>query len=142
MQFSIRKHRQPPAIIIVSLVDILIVMLIFLMMTTTFKHHPSVKITLPESEQAQAGVEGNSIIVTVAKQPPFFYLSGSPLTYDQLRTEILKRANQNPELVLSIRADTDAPFGQVIKVMDIARAAKIKSVTAYTRAPEKPATSR
>ena len=39
----------------------------------------------------------------------------------------------NPELELSIRADTDAPFGMIIRVMDAAKAADITSVKAYTR---------
>jgi biopolymer transport protein ExbD len=34
---------------------------------------------------------------------------------------------------LSIRADVEAPFGQIVKVMDAAKAANIKTVSAFTR---------
>ena len=53
MRFYVRKRRQAPAVIIVALIDILIVLLIFLLVTTTFKQQPALKLSLPESSQAQ-----------------------------------------------------------------------------------------
>jgi biopolymer transport protein ExbD len=135
MRFTTRKRRPPPAVIIVSLIDILIVMLIFLMVTTSFKQNPAVKLVLPESRQARQGATDANLQVTIAKQPPYLYLGAQSVTLDRLQAEVLARVHLNPNTSLSIRADTDAPFGQVIKVMDIAKAAKIKAVDAFTQAP-------
>ena len=139
MRFTTRKRRQAPAVIIISLIDILIVLLIFLMVTTTFKQHPAVKLALPESRQAREGASAEpNIIVTIAKTEPFFYLDTMPVTLSKLQDELVKRAKQNPNVQMAIRADTDAPFGQIVKVMDAAKEAKIKaSISTYIKGPGK-----
>ena len=134
MRFLIRKRRSAPTIIIISLIDILIVLLIFLMVSTTFKQQPALKLALPESKQGKPGASENSpIIVTIARQSPFLYLNTDPVTPERLQSELLSRAAKNPQVTLAIRADTDAPFGQIVKVMDIAKLAHIKSVSAFTK---------
>ena len=72
MQFSTRKRRQAPTIIIVSLIDVLIVVLIFLMATTTFKQLPAIQLALPESKQAKAGAADNALVVSVSNQGVLF----------------------------------------------------------------------
>lgn len=132
MRFLVKKRRQAPTIIIISLIDILIVLLIFMMVTTTFKQQPSLKLALPESKQSKPGVTETTLIITVAKQEPFLYLGNLPITSDRLQAELASRAQRNPQIMMSIRADKEAPFGQIIKVMDAAKAANIKSVSAVT----------
>jgi len=138
MKFFTRKRRQPPAVIIVSLIDILIVMLIFLMVTTTFKQQPAVKLALPESRQPKDGASEANLVVTVAKDQPHLYLGTRAVTYEKLQQELVASAQKNPQATLSIRADTEAPFGQIIKVMDAAKAANIRTVDAWTRKPGQP----
>ena len=134
MRFSERKRRQPPAVIIVSLIDVLMVVLIFLMVTTTFKTQPSVRLTLPESKQQKDGAgDQNVVVVTIAKVAPHLYLETIPVTYEKLQTELTARARRNPAVVMAIRADQDAPFGQIVKVMDAAKTAGIKNVSAFTQ---------
>src|SRR5215471_7803861 len=104
MQFYARKRRQPPAIIIVALVDVLIVLLIFLMVTSTFKQQPALRLALPESSQAQkTGANENQPLIVMI------------------------------DAQVAISADKAAPFGQIIKVMDAAKEAKIKMVNAFTK---------
>ena len=138
MKFFTRKRRQPPAIIIISLIDILIVMLIFLMVTTTFKQQPAVKLALPESKQPKEGAAEANLVVTVARQEPHLYLGTRAVTLEKLQQELVARARQNPQATLSIRADTEAPFGQIVKVMDAAKAANIRAVNAWTKNPGQP----
>jgi biopolymer transport protein ExbD len=135
MRFFEKKRRQPPAIIIVSMIDILLVLLIFLMVTTTFKQMPAVRLALPESKQAVEGATATNVIVTITKQAPFLYLGAQTVTPELLESELLRRAAQNPQVGLTIQADSDAPFGQIIKVMDAARVANIRMVNALTRSP-------
>ncbi|MEW6302760.1 MAG: biopolymer transporter ExbD [Verrucomicrobiota bacterium] len=131
------KRRQPPSVIIVSLIDVLIVVLIFLMVTTTFKQRqPAVKLALPESKQSKPGSASSShLVVTVAKAPPYYYLDTLPVTAERLEAELTARAKQDPALTLSIRADDAAPFGKIVAVMDAAKAADIKMVDAFVKAP-------
>ncbi len=140
MRFSTPKKRTTPAIIIVSLIDVLMVVLIFMMVSTTFKKLPSVQLALPESKQAQgAGKDPTQpVIITIAKSPPHLYLDSQPVTAEKLESELKVRTAANPQLILSIRADTDAPFGQVVKVRDAAQAAGIKNINAFVKAPGAP----
>jgi biopolymer transport protein ExbD len=138
MRFTTHKRRQPPAVIIISLIDILIVLLIFLMVTTTFKQQPALKLALPESKQPNPGTSEANLIVTVAKQEPHLYFGARPVTLEKLQEELRARVAGDAQVRLSIQADRDAPFGQIIKVMDAAKGAKIKSVDAVIKRAGQP----
>jgi biopolymer transport protein ExbD len=141
MRFFNRKRRQPPAIIIVALIDILIVLLIFLMVTTTFKQQPALKLALPESSQAQktGAHEDAPLVVSIdAAGGLRLGVDETPVTVDGLKEKLLAAISKTPELKLAISADKNSPFGQIIKVMDAAKEAKIKSVNAFTKEPGKP----
>jgi biopolymer transport protein ExbD len=137
MQFATRKRRQAPAVIIVSLIDVLIVVLIFLVSSTTFKKPPAVELSLPESSQARAGVGSHAgqLVVDIAKQPPHVHLDGTSITYPQLEQRLKAHAFNRPDATLTIRADDNAPFGVIVKVMDATKAAGIANVAAITRKP-------
>ena len=77
----------------------------------------------------------NDLIVTVARKPPYIYLGDEIVDPGALEAGLKQAIDANPELELSIRADTDAPFGQIIKVMDAAKAVGITSVKAFTEEP-------
>jgi biopolymer transport protein ExbD len=129
MRFYLRKRRQAPAIIIVALIDILIVLLIFLMTTTAFKQQPALKLALPESSHAEkSGAREDAPLVVSIDPKGNLRLGpqGKPVTVDLLTQEITTAAAKNPNLRLAISADKDAPWGQVVKVMDAAKSAKIK----------------
>jgi biopolymer transport protein ExbD len=141
MRFYVRKRRQAPAIIIVALIDILIVLLIFLMVTTTFKQQPALRLALPESSQAQkTGAHENAPLVVSIDPQGVLRLGADAraVTVERLRDELLSAVAKNPELKLAISADTKAPFGQIVKVMDAAKAARIKAVNAFTKETAKP----
>jgi biopolymer transport protein ExbD len=141
MRFLIRKRKQTPAVIIVALIDVLIVMLIFLMVTTTFRQQPALKLALPESSQSQKTGADESAPLLISIDSKGVLRLGSdavPVTDERLKSELLARSQKEPEVKLAISADKDAPFGQIIKVMDAAKAAHIKMVNAFTKEAAKP----
>jgi len=128
MRFFIRKRGQTPTVIIVALIDLLV--------TTTFKQQPALKLALPESTQAQksGANEVAPLVVTIDDKGTLrLGVEEHPVTAERLKTELVERAEKNPDLKLAISADRNAPFGQVVKVMDAAKAAKIKMVNAFTK---------
>jgi biopolymer transport protein ExbD len=136
MRFLTRKRKHTPTIIIVALIDVLIVLLIFLMVTTTFKQQPALKLVLPESSQAQkAGAQEKALLIVSIDSKGNMRLGTDalPVTDDRLKSEFKTRAEKDPDLKVAISADKDAPFGQIIKVMDAAKEAHIKMVNAFTR---------
>jgi biopolymer transport protein ExbD len=140
MRFTTRKRRQPPAVIIISLIDILIVLLIFLMVTTTFKQVPAIKLNLPEARDVKEGVTQSSqmLVVTVAKEPPHYYLNTRPVTLNKLQEEFTLRAGQNTNVSVAIRSDGLAPFQEVMNVVHAVNAAKLKSqISVFVQTPKK-----
>ena len=136
MRFFIRKRKQTPTVIIVALIDVLIVLLIFLMVTTTFKQQPALRLALPESTQAlKSGAnEDAPLVVSIDAQGNMrLGPDAIPLTAEKLRAELQSRVAANPELRLAISADKAAPVGQLVKVMDASREAKIKMVNMFTK---------
>lgn len=141
MRFLVRKRRTAPAVIIVALIDVLVVLLIFLMVTTTFKQQPSLKLALPDSSSAQkSGAEEHPPLVVNIDADGNFRLGQEnlPQTLDQLRTQLLAKAAKEPDLKLAIRADKKAPWFRIVNVMDLAKAAKIKTLSAFTKDAAKP----
>jgi biopolymer transport protein ExbD len=139
MRFLIRKRRTTPAVIIVALIDVLIVLLIFLLVTTTFKQQASLKLRLPDSSQAhKAGANENPPFVVSVDSNGVYYVEKLPVTFNQLETNLILRAEKNPKLILAINADENAPWGKIVKVRDAAAKAKIKSLVAYTKETIKP----
>ncbi len=134
MKFLIRKRRTPPAVIIVALIDVLIVLVIFLMVTTTFKQVPSLQLSLPASRQAvKAGVSEHPILVVTIDANGELFLGASPFTLEGLQNQFRSLATQTPKPKLAVRADKSAPWGQMVAVMDAAKAANLTDISAYTK---------
>jgi biopolymer transport protein ExbD len=144
MRFYVRKRRTTPAVIIVALIDVLIVLVIFLLVTTTFKQQSVLKLSLPESAQEQkpGANENPRFTVTIdANQTNRIYYIGdnkSPVTFDQLESRLKAEVLKNPDLVLDINADKNAPWGKVVKVRDAALDAKVKKLVANIKEAPKP----
>jgi biopolymer transport protein ExbD len=119
------------------------VLLIFLMVTTTFKQQPALKLVLPESSQAQKTGANESPPLVVSIDPEGSLRLGPearPVTVERLKTELAAEVAKTPDLKLAISADKKAPVGQVVKIMDAAREANIKTklIFMYTKEAGKP----
>lgn len=138
MKFLVRKRRTAPAVIIVALIDVLIVLVIFLLVTTTFKQFPAMKLTLPDSTTAlkPGGNENPPLVVSIGTNLNGAYFVGAnnlAVTFDQLQGRLRDEAAKNPNLKLAVRADKNAPWQSVVRVMDAADAAHIKVISAFTK---------
>ena len=141
MRFLVHKRRTAPAVIIVALIDVLIVLVIFLLVTTTFKQQPALKLALPESSQAlKSGANENPpLVVSIDEKGGLrFGPESLPVTPDQLRTRLLAAGREKPDTKLAVRADKKAPWESIVKVMDLAKEAKIKNLSAFTKDVVKP----
>jgi biopolymer transport protein ExbD len=141
MHFVVHKRRQTPAVIIVALIDVLIVLVIFLLVTTTFKQQTSLKVALPESSQAKktGANENPPLVVSIDAQGGLRVgQNNDAVTLEQLQARLRDELAKNPKLALAVNADKNAPWGQIVKVMDAAKAANIKTVSAFTKETAKP----
>jgi biopolymer transport protein ExbD len=141
MHFVVHKRRQTPAVIIVALIDVLIVLVIFLLVTTTFKQQTSLKVALPESSQAKkSGANENPPLVVSIDDKGGLRVgpNNDAVTLEQLQARLRDELAKNPKLALAVNADKNAPWGQIVKVMDAAKTANIKTVSAFTKETVKP----
>jgi biopolymer transport protein ExbD len=142
MQFSVRKKHAPPAVIIVAMIDVLIVVMIFLMVTTTFKKpQAALKLALPESSHATktGASETPPLVISIEENGGLrFGPDAKPITVEALKTELEAAVAKTPSLKVQLKADKKAPWGQVVRVMDAAKGANIKSMDADTKSPAAP----
>lgn len=131
MEFLARRKKNPPSVIIVALIDVLIVVLIFLLVTTTFKQQPALKLTLPESSQAeaQAGASELAAVKITIDQQGRFYLGArdQPISEQELERQLTEAVQVNPQLRIEVAPDTQTPVGAFVKAMDATKAAGVKS---------------
>jgi biopolymer transport protein ExbD len=111
-----------------------------MMVTTTFKQQPTLKLVLPETKQAKQGSseDAHNLVVTVARQEPYFYLGGSKhaITSERLKLELAASAAKDPQTSVLIWADSKAPFEQCLKALDVAAdAVGFKNVRVAAKKP-------
>lgn len=133
MKFYTRQRRMPQ-VIIVSLIDIFAILLIFVIVSTTFKRdQPAVTIKLPESKTA-AAAEGTTdpVVLTIAANEEIF-LDERKVTLEELKPALEKMVKSNSQQKLALNTDKAAPFGVVIRVLDVLKEAGIKGdLAAFT----------
>ena len=137
MRFTNAKRRQPPAVIIISLIDVMIVMLIFLMVTTSFNEHPAIKLKLPESQDAQSGSTDNQLVITIPKELTQYFFGPVPVSSPQLREKLFEAVKKNPKVSISVRADKDAVVQRLYDVIGAAKAAGITPALSLITEPSK-----
>lgn len=129
-----QKRRRRPEIMIVSLIDIFAILLIFMVMTMSFKVvQASVTIKLPESKSAVVSEKpAKSVVLSIAENEEI-YLDAKKIEVDSLKAAILDLMKQQPPPTLALNADKKAPFGVVIRVLDVLKEAGVRgNLSAFT----------
>jgi biopolymer transport protein ExbD len=129
-----QKRRRRPEVIIVSLIDIFAILLIFMVMTTQFKEDKAaVTIKLPESKSAVVTTKPvKSVVLSIAENEEV-YLDTEKIPVDALKPAILELMKQQPPPTLALNADKKAPFGVVIRVLDVLQEAGVRgNLSAFT----------
>lgn len=134
MNFMPRRRRKPE-VIIVSLIDIFAILLIFMVMTTQFKRQDaSVTIKLPESKTAVVAEKtaAKTIVLSIAENEEVF-LDEKKLEIDALKPAIVELMKLSPPPTLALNADKRAPFGVIIRVLDVLKESGVKgNLSAFT----------
>jgi biopolymer transport protein TolR len=129
-----QKRRRRPEIIIVSLIDIFAILLIFMAMTMGFKvAQAAVTIKLPESKTATVSEKPAKSVVLSISENEELYLDATKIEVDALKPAILELMKQQPPPTLALNADKKAPFGVVIRVLDVLKEAGVRgNLSAFT----------
>lgn len=137
MQFQVtRRARRNPRINMTNLIDIIFNLLIFFVITTTFRTQQplAVKLELPEAKTAEEVGKEKITRLTIAIAPDeTIYLDNKPITRDRLADALRSAKQKNPNVILQLSADKTVPYGTIVTVVDAARLAGIRNVTAFTK---------
>ena len=130
MQFP-RKQRRSPTLNIIPLIDVLVVLLIFYIATTVFKKtEHNFHITVPKYDKAAPAPETAPTTIYVTKDSKI-YLGDELVDPDLLGDMLKQKVAADPNFKVALKADTDAPFGAITKVMAAARDAGIADLPTY-----------
>ena len=108
-----------------SMTDLIFLLLLFMMLSTTLINPNAVKLTLPKSSNQIKDKAATSVSITADLT---YYLETEPIAFDKLEAGL--QGQEDP--VISLHTDETVPFGEVIKVMNIAMRNKYK-IFAATR---------
>jgi len=115
------KHKA--RIEIIPLIDIMFFLLAsFMMVSLSQVHMKGMKVNLPTGQSGETQSKKDYISVSVdANGNPYF--DKTEMTYDTLTAKLKQVHDENPEAKVFIRGDADSVHFNIIRVLDICRAA-------------------
>ena len=143
MNFSAQDNQQDETgIELTPLIDVVFLLLIFFMISTTFTKETSMKINLPEANEAiQEQIKPKHIEIHVGANADYAIAAEGPAqalinSNRETLVKALRKLNTQENLLLVIRADKKAPHEAVIKVLDVAQQVGMTNVTFATKKTE------
>ncbi len=130
MQFR-RPGKPNVAINIAPLVDVVFLLVIFFAVSTTFLESAGLKLELPTSPGTVAK-EAKELTVLMAADGSLSF-DGTLVDEDQLGRLLREALIDAEKKVVTLRADTEAEHGDVVRIMDVIREAGAESLTVAAR---------
>jgi biopolymer transport protein ExbD len=109
------------------MLDVVFIMLIFFIVTASFVKESGIEISRPGASTATRKEKGNILIAISANDQ--IWMNRRQVDPRALRANIERMHAENPQGSVIIQADINAKTGLLVKVMDAARAAGVKSVS-------------
>jgi biopolymer transport protein TolR len=139
---KLHEHRGRPSALseinVTPLVDVMLVLLIIFMVTAPLMTR-GVDVTLPETQSADS-LDDTRVEVSLDRQGRL-WIGERPVLEDTLRSEMERLARAKPGTGVFLRADTQVPYGSVLKVMDLIRTSGVERIAMITLpAPPAPRT--
>jgi len=130
-----RQNKEMVEVNLTPLIDVVFLLLIFFMVSTTFTKENHLSIDLPEASAEQQPVATNrlEIIITAAGS---YSINDKSLVNNQLDTlkrGLVKAANGEKGLPVTITADANTPHQAVVRAMDAAGQSGFVNLSITTR---------
>lgn len=117
---------------VTPLVDILLVVLIIFMATAPLIRQRAIKVDVPKAARHERAATDAIPVTLNAKRE--LSLAGKALGAEELGRELAQRVALKPDVHVSLSADRVIPYGEVVAVLDVVRAAGVKKVGLEVRA--------
>ncbi len=127
MRFSRGRREEEPRLGIAPLIDIVFLLLIFFMVTSHFDLASGVRLQLPEMSSRLTDEPRKELTVLMDRDGNT-YLEGDLVESGELEASFRKRVQSKGLESIILQADTDVRHGSVLRIIDLARAAGVRSV--------------
>ncbi|MCD6335579.1 MAG: biopolymer transporter ExbD [Candidatus Latescibacteria bacterium] len=123
MRFK-RKSKVRQSIPTSSMADIAFLLLVFFMVSTVFVRYRGLPVMLPDAEKTQK-IETKRNITHIWVSPAAEVMIDDMLVKDMptLMRVVANKMQENPRIIVSIKADKHAPYGAISDVMEELRRA-------------------
>jgi len=127
MRRSFRSHSQGHALAelnITPLLDLVFVLLIIFMITTPLMEQ-QLPVDLPKATTSLPTTmpDPKSILTLTLSKDGSVLLGSEKVTLDQLTSLLTQRKARDPELVVSLRADSSLPYEKIFRALEAVRSA-------------------
>ncbi|MBT4098395.1 MAG: biopolymer transporter ExbD [Gemmatimonadetes bacterium] len=116
MKFT-RKSRVGAVVPTASMADIAFLLLVFFMVSTVFVRFRGIPVTLPEAEKIEKLEMRRHVTSIWVGANGAINIDDRLVGLDQVGTIIHAKVTANPRLVISVKGDGRAPFGEVSDVI-------------------------
>ena len=118
---------------VTPLVDVMLVLLVIFMVTAPLleTRNQAVNVDLPQVRAAKANVAEDAVVITLDKKHDM-YINDNPLVASELKEKLTALFKDRRRKEIFLRADRVVPYGEVVKVMAIIRAAGINHLNMVT----------
>jgi biopolymer transport protein ExbD len=111
---------------VVPLVDIMLVLLIIFMLTANFIATPSLSVSAPKSYTAEPSAPSSQALVLTRERELLY--KNRKVDEAGLRQALREDVALNPDLRVVLSADRAIPHGEVVALIDLARAAGVRKI--------------
>jgi biopolymer transport protein ExbD len=116
---------------VTPMVDVMLVLLIIFVVTTQFVSESGLKINLPKTATAEVTPTA-SLMVSLNQQGALFLME-EPVDLDGLKANLEREVGLNPGVRVTIAADGQVSYDQVIGVLDAVKQSGITKVALASR---------
>jgi biopolymer transport protein ExbD len=116
---------------VTPLVDVMLVLLIIMMLIAPMLQK-GVDVQLPEAGNTVDKPETQEQTVLAVKEDQSFYLNGALVAETELVQRIKDTLESKKQKIVLIKADKNAPYSAIMKMMDQLRAAEIEDIGLIT----------
>ncbi|APA89453.1 biopolymer transporter ExbD (plasmid) [Paraburkholderia sprentiae WSM5005] len=117
---------------IIPMIDIMMFLLVFFMLATLkMIQGAGIKLDLPQSSTAEQLQQTIKVSIGVTKTDEI-YLDSKPVTADELTARLQGLVHDSKKVDVAIAGDEGTSYKNIVKVMDLVRAAGISSVALAT----------
>ena len=112
-----------------SMADIAFLLLVFFLVTTTIDTDKGLGIVLPPAGDVEIEIKKKNILNCLIKSQGRVLLDEEPTDIEQIGRIVKKRLDQNPLLIVSVKAHPKTAYSDYVMVIDQLKIANAKKIS-------------